>query len=81
MSINSNISSSLVTGMGSPGTPTRILKVFWLHLRLGYIIAGFWENFDTDTTTTSVLQELLLSFVAKQGSSAQIIPMDSCLPS
>ena len=69
MSINSNISSSLVTGMGSPGTPTRILKVFWLHLRLGYIIAGFWENFDMDAPTT-VLQELLLSFVAKRGSSA-----------
>ena len=80
MSINSNISSSLVTGMGSPGTPTRILKVFWLHLRLGYIIAGFWKNFDTDAPT-SVLQELLLSFIAKRGSSAQIIPMDSCLPS
>ena len=69
MSINSNISSSLVTGMGSPGTPTRILKVFWLHLRLGYIIAGFWKNFDTDAPT-SVLQELLLSFIAKRGSSA-----------
>ena len=80
MSINSNISSSLVTGMGSPGTPTRILKVFWLHLRLGYIIAGFWKNFDTDAPT-SVLQELLLSFIAKRGSSAQIIPMDLYLPS